>query len=183
MLTFLKKRSYDIAKILVDQLAIALFGISLAFATSNIPSLSIATSVFSVFFFLVLIYIMMWELGYKDRGIIKRREEKISSFTGLYMGLVASIPKFLLATFIALGSFFPNTSFLSDARDIATAIGLFLEGMYMGIFRFCTINGSALSTYWFMWFLITIPMIVTASLAYYAGTKEFKIFPSTPKKN
>jgi len=36
---------------------------------------------------------------------------------------------------------------------------------------------------WFMWFLITIPMIVTAAIAYFAGTREFRFFKPKPPKN
>ncbi len=183
MLNFFKKRSYEIVKILIDQIAIALFGISLAFATSDIPALSIVTSIFSILFFLFLIYIMMWDIGYKDSGAIERGNEKISRLTGLYMALVANIPNFILAIFITLGNFLPNIPFFSSAGGICATIALLFEGMYMGLLRAIEINNTPLFSYWFVWFIVTIPLIATATIAYYAGSKCWRLFPTAPKKN
>ena len=67
MITFLKKRSYDLVYMFVTQLAISLFGLALAFAVPvNQSALRIGTSVFSILFYLFLVYTRVWELGYKD---------------------------------------------------------------------------------------------------------------------
>ncbi len=188
MLHFLKERSYDIVKILLYQIAIALFGISLAIATGpkegadGIAGLQLATSILSIVFYLTLIYIMMWELGYKDSGPISRGEEHTSRLTGLYMSLIASLPNFLLAVFVTLGIFLGDIPFFSTAGGICATIGLLFEGMYTGLLA-VNVGGTPLNAMWFMWFLIILPLIGTATLAYYAGTKEFKIFPNASKKN
>ena len=57
MITFLKKRSYDLVCMFVTQLAISLFGLALAFAVPvNQAPLRIGTSIFSVLFYLFIIY-------------------------------------------------------------------------------------------------------------------------------
>lgn len=182
MLHFLKERSYDIVRILIYQIAIALFGISLAIATGGIAALQLATSILSILFYLILVYIRMWELGAKDAGSIKRGEAGTTRLAGLYMALFASIPNFLLATFITLGTFFPDVTFFSNLGAGSATIALLAEGMYTGLLA-VDVGGAALNSVWFMWFLIILPLIVTATVAYYAGTKEFKIFPSSPKKD
>ncbi len=188
MLKFLKQRSYDIVKILLYQVAIALFGISLAIATGpkdgaeGIATLQLATSILSILFYLVLVYIMMWEVGYKDSGAISRDEDGTSRLTGLYMALVASIPNFILAVFITLGNFLADISFFSTAGGICATIGLLFEGMYTGLLA-VNVGGAPLNSMWFMWFLIIIPLLVTTTLAYYAGSRGFRIFPSQPKKD
>lgn len=181
MLRFLKERSYDIVKMLIYQIAIALFGISLAIATGEMATLQTATSILSVVFYLVLIYIMMWDLGYKDSGRISRGEEGSSRLTGLYMGLAASIPNFLLAVFITLGTFVSDVTFFSNLGAGSALIALLIEGMYTGLLAI-RVGDVPLNSVWFMWFLVIIPLIVTASIGYYAGTKEFKIFKTAPKK-
>lgn len=182
MLHFIKERSYDIVKMLLYQIAIALFGISLAIATGEMATLQLATSVLSILFYLILIYIMMWELGAKDAGRIKRGEADTTRLTGLYMSLIASIPNFLLATFISLGIFLSDVPFFSNLGAGSATIALLFEGMYTGLLA-VKIGDAPLNSMWFMWFLIIIPLIVTATAAYYAGTKEFKIFPTPPKKD
>lgn len=188
MLHFLKERSYDIVKMLLYQIAIALFGISLAFATGpkdgadGIATLQLATSIMSILFYLILIYIMMWELGARDAGRITRGEAGTSRLTGLYMALLASIPNFLLAVFITLGLFLADIPFFSNLGAGSAAVALLAEGMYTGLLA-TKVGGVPLNSMWFMWFLIILPLIATATVAYYAGTKEFKIFPSSSKKD
>ena len=182
MLHFLKERSYDIVKMLLYQIAIALFGISLAIATGGIATLQLATSILSILFYLILIYIMMWELGAKDAGSIKRSEAGATRLTGLYMALVASIPNFLLATFITLGTLLADVPFFGNLGAGSATVALLVEGMYTGLLAI-DVGGAPLNSMWFMWFLIILPLIATATVAYYAGTKEFKIFPTPPKKD
>lgn len=188
MLHFLKERSYDIVKMLLYQIAIALFGISLAIATGpkegtdGIATLQVASSILSILFYLILIYIMMWDLGAKDAGRIKRGEDGTTRLTGLYMSLVASIPNFLLATFISLGLLLADVPFFSNLGGGSATVALLVEGMYTGLLAI-RVGGAPLNSVWFMWFLIIVPLIVTATTGYYAGTKEFKIFPTPPKKD
>ncbi len=187
MLKFLKERSYDIVKILLYQLALALFGIALAIATGpkdgaeGIATLQLATSILSIVFYLTLVYIMLWDVGYKDGGAISRSEEGTSRFTGLYMALIASIPNFVLAVFITLGNFLADIPFFSTAGGICATIGLLFEGMYTGLLA-VNVGGVPLNSMWFMWFIIIIPLLVTATLAYYAGTKGFRIFGGQQNK-
>ncbi len=187
MLKFLKERSYEIVKILLYQIAIALFGISLAIATGpkegveGVATLQLTSSILSIAFYLFLIYVMVWEIGYRDSGALSRAEDGMSRLTGLYMALVASIPNFLLALFIALGNWFADIPFFSTAGGISATIALLAEGMYTGLLA-VKVGGVPLNSLWFMWFIIMIPMIVTTTLAYLAGSHGFKIFPSSPKK-
>lgn len=188
MLHFLKERSYDIVRMLVYQIAIALFGISLAIATGSkdgtggIAPLQLATSILSILFYLILIYTKTWELGAADAGSIKRGEEGTTRLAGLYMALFASIPNLLLAILITLGTFLSDISFFGNVGAGAATVALLIEGMYTGLLA-VNVNGVPLNSMWFMWFLIIIPLVITATAAYYAGTKEFRIFPVAPKKD
>lgn len=191
MLHFLKERSYDITRMFLYQIAIAVFGISLAFATGSKSTdvsitqpatLQIVTSVFSILFYLFLICYLMWELGEKDAGKIERGEPGASRLTGLYMALVASATNFLVAVCITLGTFLSHIPFFSNLGGGAAFVGLVSEGMYTGLLAI-RVNDTPLNSMWFMWFLIMIPMIVAASLSYFAGTHDFHLFKTKPPKN
>ena len=182
MLAFLKERSYDIFKIFLYQIAIAIFGISLAIATGSKSistdltsyqpaTLQIVTSVAAIAFYLFLVGYLLWNIGIKDAGRIARNESGVSRFTGLYMGLVASIINFLVAICIMLGNLLSAVPFFSKVGGISATIGLLIEGMYTGILA-VRVNGIPLNSLWFMWFIIIIPMPITALFSYMAGTRK-----------
>ena len=193
MLAFLKERSYDIVKMFIHQVALALFGISLAIATgskSTSPDLTgyqptplqIITGIFSVVFYLFLIGHLVWEIGVKDKGRISRGETKASRYTGLYLGLAASSLNFLIAVFITLGNFLSHIPFFSHLGAGAATAGLLSEGLYMGLLAI-RVNDIPLNSMWFMWFVIMLPMILTSTFAYIAGTHELCFFkPKTQNK-
>ena len=180
MINFLKKRSYDIVVMYITQIAISIFGLALAFAIPTGQSaLSIAASVIAVLFYLFLIYTKTWELGYKDSNAFKRGDKSLSRFEGLYMGLTASAINLILAILITLGWLLDNGA-IDSIAGVAVTISLLTEGMYTGILS-ATVNGVALNSVGFMYFIITVPLIVTSFLAYYAGSHDFKIFGGAKK--
>lgn len=183
MFAYLKGRSYDIVRMLLYQIAIAIFGISLAFATTSrdTSTLQIVTGVFSVIFYLFLIAYLLWDMGIKDLGRFTRGEEGISRLTGLYMGLVAGLPNFLIAILVTLGTFLADIPFFGKMGGVAATVGLLIEGMYMGLLSL-RVGDVPLNSLWFMWFLIALPMPLTATLAYYAGSKDFHLFKPKPPK-
>ena len=68
-----KENSYDVVKLYVNQLGIMIFSMLLytavgAFENEKLSlALSIFVSVFSICFYLVLIYYAIWEIGAKDK--------------------------------------------------------------------------------------------------------------------
>ncbi len=189
---FWKEHSYDIVKMFLYQIAIAIFGISLALATGSKSTsvdttgqqpatLQIVTSIFSIAFYLFLICHSMWELGAKDSARIARGEPGGSRLTGLYMGLTASSVNFLIAVCITLGTFLSDIPFFSNVGAGAATLGLLIEGMYTGLLAI-RVGDIPLNSMWFMWFIIMIPMIVAAALSYFAGTHNFCLFkPNSPQ--
>ena len=89
MSSFFKKYSYIIVKLFLNQFAISLFGMGLAFACarSQNNTLLLWTSIFSVIFYLFLEYAIMWEVGAKD-GITARSRH---TSRGLWRGFVLSV--------------------------------------------------------------------------------------------
>lgn len=181
MIKFLKKRSYDLVYMFVTQLAISIFGLALAFAIpQNQAGLMVGTSVFSALFYLFLIYTRVWELGYKDHNAFSKGAQGLSRLEGLYMGLAANTVNFLVALLIVIG-WLSSNQIIDAVAGGATVVALLTEGMYIGILS-TSVGGVTLNSLGFMYFVITIPMIVTATLAYLAGSHDFKLF-GTHKKN
>lgn len=180
MLTFLKERSYDIVKLIINQVAISIFGTAMALATAMIKTnqlaIMVGTSVFSVLFFLFIVYITMWELGAKDSHKIEKNLPGHSRLTGLYIGLFASIPNYLVAILITLGLVTSVPAF-DTIHSIVNVVSSFLiKGMYTGLLAIPINETLQLNSLWFMYFLIPLPMIYTSFIAYFAGSKNFKIF-------
>ena len=111
----------------------------------------------------------------KDANRISENPTKPSRLTGLYMGLAASSLNFLIAVFISLGNFLSHIPFFGTLGAGAVTAGLLTEGMYMGLLAI-RVNDVPLNSMWFMWFVIMIPMILSSTLAYIAGTREFYFF-------
>ena len=182
MITFLKKRSYDLVHMFVTQLAISIFGMALALATAaNHTTLQTCTSIAAVIFYLFLIYAKIWEIGYKDSHAFVRGDAGYSRLEGLFMGLAASLINFILAGLITLGLSFPTSEICGSIGAVAKVIALLIEGMYTGLLAL-KVGGVSLNSMWFMYFIIMLPLIATSSLAYYAGSKGFKIFGNVKTK-
>ena len=164
MKDFFKNRSYDMVKMFLNQFAISLFGLVLAMAAVKRPTLRNVTSVFSILFYLFLLYTMTWELGFKDKNSVDLGKKQRRPLTGLLISLCANIPNFFFATAITLGTFFPNVSFFSKLGGLSAVVALLLEGMYAGVLT-NHLWGNPLNSYWWMWFLRRSWLIFFNSLA------------------
>lgn len=179
MKEFFKKYGYTAVKMLVYQVAFALFGWALATATiaSGGGALTLVASIFSVLFYLVLIYIMVWEIGARDRIAADYNKIPRRPWLGAAIGVVGSIPNIILFVFILLGAIIPS---LSGFSGVCKVIALLFEGVYVGLLSIRPFD-TALSTYWWSYFLIILPLIATSFLSYFAGFNNFRIFPQSKK--
>ncbi len=174
---FFKKYSYLMVKLFITQCVIGLFGNVLALAGVKAESgaLTIAISVFSIVFYLFLIYLPVWEVGNKDKSAIDGERIKFSPLTGLYIGLGANIPNYLLAIiqFSLLPLAKTTEGVFSAISGISNIIFMFINGTYTGILsEGAFAEGFALHDYWFMYFLISVPSLIVTTIAYVLGVKE-----------
>ena len=161
-------------RMFLNQFATSLFGLVLALAAQYAQKIVLRniTSGFAVLFYLFLLYTMTWEIGFKDKISVDLGKKKSKPLTGLWISLCANIPNLLFAILIALATCF-DVSFLSSLGGFAAGAALFLEGMYTGLLA----NhawGAALNSYWWIWFLITVPAMVTCAVSYYLGLRDIK---------
>lgn len=175
---------YSVVKMFVNQFAIAIFGTSLAFATTRahleeagFDTLTLIVSIFSVIFYLFLIYTMTWEIGAKDRIAVDTGRKPYRPHLGFWLSLMANIPNLVIAALCLAASLMGN----GDMMFLVGLIGTLLQGMYFGAMITIKLplgaGGAwvASNTLWPTFFIIIIPALLTCWLAYYLGHKNFRI--------
>lgn len=168
---FFGKYSYTIVKLFVNQFAIALFGLGMAFASGygDNNKLKIATGIGAIVFYLFLLYAHMWEVGAKDGINAEARGLSRGLWRGFVIGLCANAINFLLALLILPGAFAPMGSTLKGVSSVFSVIALLLEGMYIAILSL-PLGGIPLNSYAWVYFAIPMPAILISGAAYIIGS-------------
>lgn len=193
---FLKQNSYDIVKLFVNQIGIAIFSMALytaiSIAVSNndnvTAGLQIFISVAATLFYFSLLYVTTWENGAKDAIRIESGKMEPMPHKGLLLALLANVPNFLLCglaiifmtAFIAGGA-----SWLEQAFGILNLFFGFLESMFLGVVIniFPIVDGMAKESVDLVYLFRTIAYFVAPLLsigvtafAYIMGSKNKRIF-------
>ena len=188
MKSFFKQYSYNIVKTLVNQFAISVFGIMLAMAATAAKNtaLTIFGSIFSIVFYLFLIYTTTWEVGAKDRISVDVGKKPYRPHTGLMLSLLANIPNFIIALGYTVFYPFSNQEWAANTCAVFSILSIIFEGMYRGILSVIKVAplGQQMFTFWWSYFLIIIPALVTSWIAYYTGFRNVRLVaPLFDKKN
>ena len=178
MKKFWSEYSYNIVKMFINQIAIAVFGLILWYTTTLAEADAMVkwSSAFSIIFYLFLIYTITWEVGFKDRARHKGGRKAYVPLRGLYMSLLANSINLLLALIIAAGWVLASPEvglgigWADGMQAFAGLIAKFLQGMYMGF-----INKTDVITPVPVYFLITLPSMAVAAVSYILGCKDAKI--------
>ena len=189
-----KENSYDIVRLYVNQLGIMIFSMLLYTAVGSFENqalstaLSIFVSVFSVGFYLVLVYYAMWEIGAKDKIRIDGNRMEPCERKGVVMGLFANVPNFVLGLltviFTAFVLIFGKNGILVSLVGIFNLITRFHASMYLGIISEIVPHSLPVGEVDYVEFLIEAILFTVLPLAsvgvthlgYYLGSKEKKIF-------
>ena len=177
MKDFLHNYSYSSVKMFVNQFAISIFGAMLSMASSAAENDTLAfwCSILAIVFYLFLLYTQAWELGARDKISVDIGKKEYKPHTGLGISALANIPNFIIAiTFLFVLKIFPMSDVAVNIRTIASLFNMLLEGMYLGVLTTVKIGELPLITLWWMYFVITIPAMLTSWLAYYLGLKNKK---------
>lgn len=194
---FFKDNSYDIVKILVNQIGITIFSLMLYFTVNAIgddklsSQLSIAVSVFSTIFFYALLYTSMWDIGAKDIIRIDGGKLEAVKGKGALLALFANIPNYVLA---GLAVLFMGIHMISGSDGAYTAFVIFnllvrftdavYLGLLNGIFSFLETNQN-LYYFWQSvgYFVLPTLTILVTQLGYVAGMRNFRIFGAFTAKS
>lgn len=172
---FFKNHSYDMVTMLLNQIAISMFGFTLVLAAMKIgnDALRNVTSIFSALFYLVLLYIKAWDIGFKDKISVEQGKKANNPLRGALISLCANAINYVLALFVMLRAFLPNVSAITSIGDVCQAVSVFINGMYTGLLV-NQVGGAPLNSYWFIFFITPIPAILVSGLSYYFGLHDVK---------
>lgn len=194
---FLKENPYDILKLFINQIGIAIFSFFLYTAVGAIDDdalrlkLNVIVSIFAIGFYFVLLYTAMWDMGAKDKIRVDSGRTEAQPFKGFFMALFANSINLILAllsvTFILL-NMYANVEWCFTAFALCNTLLRFISAMYVGLFQgiFVAFEESVklnflLDSIGF----IVMPFfaILATHLGYTLGSKEKRIFPSFKKTN
>lgn len=175
MKQFMERYSYESVHLFLNQIAIGLFGMTLALASGMAGNevLRIVTSAFSIIFFLFLQHIAMWKVGAQDRLSFDLGKLKKNYMIPVWMWLLSNSLNFLLAILISLAMWF-DVPVLSAVGGVAKVIELIVNGMYSGLLTI-NIGGAPLNSVWFMYFLVTLPALAVIFAAYVLGFNNVRL--------
>ena len=193
-MSIFKEHLYDIVKLYINQIGITIFSVFLYTAIptkddSLFDTLRIIVSVFSILFYIVLIYNVVWELGAKDRIRIDSKGYAPKPLKGMVLALFANLPNLVLAaTAVIFGLIYVygGAEWASSVFAVIFMIVKLHAAMYMGVVQGVTpaapadpadiavFNDAILESVWF----IVLPLVAVAitQLSYWLGTREYKIF-------
>ena len=187
-----KENSYDIVILYINQLGIMIFSMMLYTAVGSIENeklsngLSIFVSIFSICFYLALVYYATWELGAKDKIRIDGGRVEPCKNKGLIMSLYANLPNFVLgflSTVLITVYMFVGSDGLKSAFALVNLFTRLNASMYMGFITGIVPSNSVTdgidSTKFFIESILftVLPLISVAVIhfAYRLGLKEKKL--------
>ena len=177
---FVKAHSYEVFKMIVIQIGMAIFGLVLSLAANQNDSVLLILSIFSSLFYMGLIYTMMWELGAKDGVKCRARHIDGDLLTGTKISLCSGTLNIVIAVMMVIGSViaFNDGGNTPAIYNLFLAIGGIFEAMYLGIIKFVVTSiGAAdyiVST--IMYCITVLPAIVSSTIGYILGYKEIRLF-------
>ena len=194
---FIKKNSYDIIKLYINQIGIAIFSLVLYTAIGMIDSetlpmpLKIGVSVFAILFYFVLIYTVTWEIGAKDKIRVDAGKEKCVMSKGFLMGLFANLPNFIFTFICILGQGVYMLTEIEAFKTLGAVFNLIIRlflSMYLGVIQgIFSPFAENVDLYFLLqscgFFLLPLLAVFTTDIGYRMGMKNIKFFSSKSQKN
>ena len=193
LMKFLKDNSYDIVKMLINQIGISIFSLVLYTAAGLIWEIDLYLSIFAIIFYAALIYTAAWDMGAQDRIRIDSGKLRANPFRGAAVAGIANIPNALL---IILAIIFIGSHLSSGAEGAYTAFAIvnlifrLACAMYIGVLtaifpvemvdQTITLAGKEAYLYQSIGYLVCLIIpIAMSAIGYYLGTKNRRIFNRT----
>ncbi len=178
MKAFFKQHSFDMVKLFLNQIAMTVFATMLTLAAVKNKNLALAVSIFSVLFYLFINYSAVWELGAKDKLRVDAGRMAPMPAKGFFIALGAALPNIFLTILIGVGLLF-DTAGGQKISLYCNVIMRLVNGTYLGIIDSIEsalfANNARLADIWWWFFVINVPAIFTAWLAYLLGSKNISI--------
>ena len=191
---YFREHSHLISRLFINQIGMTIFGMILTMAVMRAAgdnsTIVTLVSVFSILFYLCLIYNVMWEEG--ARNIIRLnagRMQKISAFP-LKAALMASVPNLVLAALFAISYLlaYPiGVEFFKGVQDALHMMLGLLQAMYLGLFNVVLSSfpdeaaKDLMATV--LYIFSSLPMILVSIGAYTLGTRNIYLLGKREPKN
>lgn len=178
---FFSKYGGVIGKIIINHIAMSIFGLMVCFPTVGKPVLFWGACILAIGMYMFLMYMIMWELGAKEQVDIEYGRMKKDKLMGLKISLVANSLFIVISILIFILSFVvtDEPSGVNNVYSVlAASMQLFFQSIYMPI-----ITVAYKANFTLICLLMTIPGILCCTLSYLAGVSGMKcIFPDKKKK-
>lgn len=190
MKRILNEKGSLIARCIVFQIAMSIFGIMINFATVQLGNtILILGAVFSVLFYFALVGASLNEDGLKDKIKYDRNKEKADIFYGLKYVAVSYIPSFVITAVFSL--FRTLNIFESFTYVVNMLIRFFISGMYIGVdillFSGTDSVGNTVYDYFslngYSFLIYQIVSIIICGLFYYLGIRGINLVGGKKKDN
>lgn len=174
MFRFFKENNKLITRLILLQFGGTVFGLVLISPVVQKEWLMPIMSVIATLFYLFLIYNSMWEEGAKERIRVDGGRAPFDIFRGLKAALFASVPNMIIGILYLAGHYLglasgPALEWAGNMKLITYSVGMFWEGMYIGLIRyFAPINP-------FSFIAAVFPGLAVAFGAYAIGLHNRKI--------
>ncbi len=167
-----------VGKLMLNQFGAAFMGLMITSAVTKTPWLMLFGSVFSVIFYLVLIYNVIWERGGQDRIRVDGGRAARKPWQGLWVALAANALSIVLGILILIGKSFGETQlWAGNLYAVCNVISRLWNAMYIGIIQTYSPNNPIIHL------LHVIPAFVVIAGGYWLGYNNVRLFGFlSPKK-
>ena len=174
---FWQRYSGEIVKLLITHAALAVFSImctspllvlDMKGNESSVYTIILIVTAFVFAFYYYLIRSQLWKLGAKNKISADGGRMKLNPLAGLYMGLLASVPSFLLNIVNIFAYFYKDYEFWRSIYGVSNLIEVLWDAPALGLI---IVTGSP-----FAYITVSVLPALFAGIAYYCGAKEFALF-------
>lgn len=167
----------EIGKLLVTHAALAVFSIMctsplLVIDTSNnkssVNTIILIVTAFVFIFYYYLVRSQLWVLGAKNKISADGGRLVLNPLAGLYMGLLASVPSFLLNIVNIFAYFYKDYAFFRRIYGVSNLLEVLWDAPALGLI---IVTGSP-----FSYIVVSVLPALFAGIAYYCGVKGFSLF-------
>ncbi len=188
MLSFLKKDSYLIWKLILVQIGMTMFGLMTSMAASAVDvaigsegnverTCMFWVSVFSILFYMYIIYMTLKEEGQKDKIRLDGGRAEYMPLRGLYIALSAAVPNLILGILIIITGVLgaesgPALGWAGALCGSSKVLASILQAMYWGFMLVVSdvATIAELPSFWFV--VIPLPSIACGFISYYFGLTD-----------
>lgn len=185
MKKLLNEKGHLIARCIVFQIAMSIFGIMITFATVQMgKNIQLIGGIFSVLFYFSLMGAFLNEDGLKDKIKYERNSATYDYFYGMKYIAISYIPSLLITVIYSV------LATLGVAESLASILNMlirfFISGMYIGvdIYLFSSGNGvdnimyNSFSINGYSFIIYQLFSIIICGLFYYIGMKGINLLKS-----